>query len=63
MPRPSRSPSFDHIINIRWRLQVMKLFIMQSSPFSCYLGPHILLSILFSNILSLCSSLSVNNCC
>jgi hypothetical protein len=40
----------------------MKLLIEQLPPFSSYLsllGPNILLRTLFSNILSLCSSLSV----
>jgi len=40
----------------------MKLLIMQSSPaFSTLLGQDILLSTLFSNTISLCSSLSVRN--
>jgi hypothetical protein len=37
----------------------MKLIIMQFSSTSCVFGTNILLSILFSNTLSLCSSLKV----
>jgi hypothetical protein len=39
----------------------MKLLIVQLPPFSCYslFGPNILLRTLFSNTLSLCSSLNV----
>jgi hypothetical protein len=43
---------------------VLKLFIMQFSPASCHLllfGRNILLSNLFSNTLSLCSSLNVRD--
>jgi len=39
MPRQSHFPSFHHPSNIWCWLQVMKLFIMQSSPFPCYLVP------------------------
>jgi phosphate starvation-inducible membrane PsiE len=39
----------------------MKLLIMQFSPTSCHFGPNILLSILFSNTLNLCSSLNVRD--
>jgi hypothetical protein len=42
----------------------MKLFVMQLSPFSVtssLFGPNILLSTLFSNTLSLCSSLKVRD--
>jgi hypothetical protein len=46
------------IILVR-RVQVMKLLIMQFSPAS--FGPNILLSTLFSNTLSLCSSLNVRD--
>jgi hypothetical protein len=35
MPHPSHPSWFDHPNNIRWRIQVMKLLIMQSSPVSC----------------------------
>jgi hypothetical protein len=34
MPRPSHTPWFYHSDNIWWSVQVMKLLIMQSSPFS-----------------------------
>jgi hypothetical protein len=42
----------------------MKLLIMQLSPTSCHFilfGPNILLNTLFSNTLSLCSSLNVRD--
>jgi hypothetical protein len=42
----------------------MKLLIVQLPPFSCYftlLGQNILLKTLFSNTLSLCSSLNVKD--
>jgi hypothetical protein len=40
----------------------MKLFIMQFSLFPCHLfDPNILLSTLFSNTLSLCSSLNIRD--
>jgi len=52
MLRPS-----PHTNNTWWRVQVMKLLIMQSSPTShlFHLGPNILLSTLFPNNLSLFS--------
>jgi hypothetical protein len=63
MPCPSHPPWLDHS-NYVWRgVQVMKLLIMQFSPISFYIIPlrskNILLSTLFSNTLSLCSSLNV----
>jgi hypothetical protein len=64
MPRPPHSPWFDLPNNIRWWVQIMKLPIVQLSPFPCYffpLGPNILLSTLFPNTLSLCSSLNVRD--
>jgi len=60
-PLPSQPPWYDHPNIACWREQIMGLFIMQFSPFSYYfslLGPRILLSTLFSNILNLCPSLS-----
>jgi hypothetical protein len=39
----------------------MKLLIVQLFPLSCHLGPNILLRTLFSNTLSLCSSLTVRD--
>ena len=61
MPRPSHSSRFYHLNNIGWRVQIIKFLIMQFSPLTCYLvllGPNILLSTLFSNTLSLRSSLN-----
>jgi hypothetical protein len=40
------SSSFDHLNNILWTIQIMKL-IMKPSPTSHLLGPDICLSILF----------------
>jgi hypothetical protein len=43
---------------------MMKVLIMQFTPYSCYflsIGPNILLGILFSNIFYLCSSLRVRD--
>jgi hypothetical protein len=60
MSCPSHSPWLDHS-NYTWRrVQVMKQF----SPTSCHFIPlwaNILLSTLFSNTLSLCSSLDVRD--
>ena len=56
MPRPSQSSWFYHSQNIRWGLAF--------PPLLCYLtllGPNILLNTLFSNTLSLCSSLNVSD--
>jgi len=39
MPRPSCSPWFDHLSNIWWGVQIMKLLIMQSSPASHHCFP------------------------
>jgi hypothetical protein len=61
MPRPSHS-RFYHLRSIGWEVQIMQLLIMKFSPFPCYLvpfGPYILLNTLFSNTLSVCSSMSV----
>jgi hypothetical protein len=46
MLHPPHPPWFDHHNNIWWSVQIMNLFIMQSSPASCHLlllGPNILL--------------------
>jgi hypothetical protein len=62
MSRPSYSSSFDQPKNIWWGVQTIKLLVMLSSPFPCYLvplRPSIFLSALFESTLSLCSSLSV----
>jgi len=49
---------FDHPNNIWWCVKVMKLLMMQSSPAPCNFLPF-LLSILYSDFLSQCSSLCV----
>jgi hypothetical protein len=55
---PCPPPWFDLPNNIWWWVQVMKLPIVQLSPVtSSLLGASILLSTLFSNTVSLCSSL------
>jgi hypothetical protein len=59
----SPSPWFHHPINIWWRKQVMKLFLMQFSPsfnyFLCLLGPNIFLSTLFINTTNSHSSFQI----
>jgi hypothetical protein len=63
MPRPSHSFRFYHPRNIGWGVQIIKLLVMKLSPLPCYLvplGPNIL-NTLFSNTLSLRSSLSVSD--
>jgi hypothetical protein len=64
MPCPSHPPWLDHSDYIWWRVQLMKLLIMQFSPISHHFtlfSPHNLLSTLFSNTLSLCSSISITD--
>jgi hypothetical protein len=63
---PSHPPWFHHPNIIWWNIQVMELHIMQCNILhppatSSLLGPNILLSILFSNTLNLCSSLSMRD--
>jgi hypothetical protein len=63
MPHPSHSPWFNHP-NILWRLQTMRLCkcnFLQSPVTSSLLSPNIFLSTLFSNTLSLCSSLNMDD--
>lgn len=36
MPYPSPHPQYDHPKNIWWRVQIMKLLIMQLYPTTCY---------------------------
>jgi hypothetical protein len=64
MARLSLPPRLDYS-NYTWRrVKISKLLIMQFAPFSCHFilfGPNILLSTLFSNTLSLCSSLNVRD--
>jgi hypothetical protein len=57
MPSPPRPPWFDHF-NYTWR-RVMKLLIVQFSSTSCYFGPSVLCSTVFS--ISLCSSLNIRD--
>jgi hypothetical protein len=59
---PPQPPWFNHPTNIQWRIQSVKLIIMQYSPWSVssLLGPKIL-NILFSKTLSLCSSSKVRD--
>ena len=64
MPRPSHYSRFDHPNNIWWSVQITKLLI--DVVFSTTLlprpsGPNIILNTLFSNILSLRSSLNVSD--
>ena len=60
MPCPSHPPPSDSFNYIRRILQVVKILIVQFSPTS-YLGTNVLLSTLFSNTFSLCSSLNVRH--
>jgi hypothetical protein len=62
MSRPPHLPWFNHPNNIRWRIQAVKLIIMQFSPRSVFipLGLNIL-NTLFSKTLSLCSSLKARD--
>jgi hypothetical protein len=39
MPRPSHSSLLYHPHSNGWGVQIMKLFIVTFSPFSCYLVP------------------------
>jgi hypothetical protein len=55
MPRLSHFSWFDHSNDILWRVQIMKLLIMQSSPLPFYLFPfipNVFLDTLFSHTLS-----------
>jgi hypothetical protein len=64
MPRPPHSPWPDLPNDIWGWVQIMKFLTVQLPPFpvtSSLLGPNILLRTLFSNTLSLCSSLSVRD--
>ena len=61
MSRPSHSSRFYHSKNIGWGVEVIKLINIHSPITSSLLGSNILLSTLFSNTLSLCSSLNVRD--
>jgi hypothetical protein len=56
MPRPSHPSRLYYCNYICRRVQTTKLHLMQ---FSSLFAPNILLSTLFSSILSLCSSLNI----
>jgi hypothetical protein len=63
MPHPSHSSGFGHLNNFGWEVQIFKFLIcnfLNSSVSSSPLGPNTLLYTLFSNTLSLCSSLNVD---
>jgi hypothetical protein len=60
----SDSYRFECTKNIWWKVQITKLFIMQSfhsTVTSSHLGPNIFLRTLFSDTLSLRSSLNVSD--
>ena len=64
MPRPSHSSRFYHPNNIGWAVQTIKLLFMYFPPITRYLvflRSNILLNILFSNNLSIHSSLNVSD--
>src|SRR5215475_4379829 len=64
MPCPSHSSRFYHPHNIGQGVQIIQLLVMQLSPFPRHLvplSPNTLLSTLFSNTLSLRSSLNVSD--
>jgi hypothetical protein len=64
MARPSHRHRLDFSNYTWWRVQITKLLVRQLSPFSRYLIPlrsKYPLSTLFSNTLSLCSSLNVKH--
>jgi hypothetical protein len=62
MPCPPHSSWLDLPNNIWGWVQIMKFLIVQFPPVaSTLLGPNIPLRTLFSNTLSLCSSLSVRD--
>jgi len=64
MPRPSHSSRFYHLKNIGWGVQTISSSVwsfLHSPVIPALLGPNILLSIPFSNNLSLHSSLNVSN--
>ena len=61
MPHPSHSSQFDHTNNIWWALSSSLCSFLHSSVTLCLLVSNILLSTLFSNTLSLHSSLNVSD--
>jgi len=64
MARPTYSSLFDHQNNITWAVQIISSSLcsfLHSPVTSSLLGPNILLSILFSKILCLRTSLKVSD--
>jgi hypothetical protein len=62
MSHPPHPPWFNHPNNIRWRIQAVKVIIMQFSPLSVFLRFRSkYLNTLFSETLSLCSSLKMRD--
>ena len=39
VPRPPYASQYDHTNNIGWAVHIIRILIMQFSPFSCYLVP------------------------
>jgi hypothetical protein len=59
---PSHSPCLDHYNYTWWRVQIMKLFVIKFTSLSCHFIPlrfKYCVFTLFSNTVSICSSLSV----
>jgi hypothetical protein len=63
IPWPFNLPWFHYYNNMWQEVQVLKLLIMQFSPATCHflLRPNFPLNALFSNTLSVCSSLNVRD--
>jgi len=64
MSRPSHSSRFDHPINTGYGVQIITFLVIKffhSPVISSLLGPNIILNNLFSNTLSLRSSLNVSD--
>jgi hypothetical protein len=61
MSRPPHPPWFNHPNNIRWRIQAVKFIIMQFYPWSIFLPFRSNINTLFSETLSLCSSLEMKD--
>jgi len=60
-PTCATCPALHFCNDIWWSVQVMKLLQPPPLPTSSLLGPHILLSTLFSNTVNVCSSISVRD--
>jgi hypothetical protein len=61
MPRPLHSPWFDLPNDIWGCVKIMTPLTVQLPPCSCYVGPNFFLRTLFSNTLSLCSSIRLSH--